>query len=296
MPGQRWCRGHVRERQGHAAALRSVGEGGAAERLRPQLLQLPLELHPAVLKPGLDLGERGGGTRRDEVTRAPSPVPRARRAAAAALTCTSESRILPASLRRSAAPRYCCRWKELSRVLSCSALKAVRSRRPPRPPGSSGPEHSAPPSGGGCPAPPGRPPAPGEREKRVSLIAYVRTFRPAFSVSSRGREPGGCPPARSASGQAPHSRALPGVAQGLVRPPPATAGAPGCPDGRGDRGYLQRRGPPSAPCSCRLSRPAGRWTAPCSARSSRGWSRSRSRSRAGGPRRMLGAGSPRWGS
>lgn len=83
------------------------------------------------------------------------------------LTCTSESPILPASRRRSAAPRYCCRWKELSRVLSCSALKAVRSRRPPpRPPGSSGPEHSGPPSGGGCSAPHGRSPAPGKKEER----------------------------------------------------------------------------------------------------------------------------------
>lgn len=82
---------------------------------------------------------------------------------AAALTCTSESRILPASLRRSAAPRYCCRWKELSRVLICSALKAVRSRRPLLPPGSAGPEHSALPSGAACPAPQDRPPAPGHR-------------------------------------------------------------------------------------------------------------------------------------
>lgn len=48
-------------------------------------------------------------------------------------------------------------------MLICSALKAVRSRRPLLPPGSSGPEHSAPPSGGACPAPQDRPPAPGDR-------------------------------------------------------------------------------------------------------------------------------------
>lgn len=61
LPGQRRGLGHVRERQGHNTTLRSVRERWAAERLRPQLLQLPLELHPTVLKPGLDLGERPGG-------------------------------------------------------------------------------------------------------------------------------------------------------------------------------------------------------------------------------------------
>lgn len=61
MPGQSWRRGRAGERQGHHAALGSVGQGGAAESLRPQLLQLPLELHPAVLKPGLDLRARGKG-------------------------------------------------------------------------------------------------------------------------------------------------------------------------------------------------------------------------------------------
>lgn len=60
MLGQRWWPGHVRERQGHHGALRSVRESRAAEGLRPQLLQLALELHPTVLKPGLDLGKGAG--------------------------------------------------------------------------------------------------------------------------------------------------------------------------------------------------------------------------------------------
>lgn len=134
-------------------------------------------------------------------------------------------------------------------MLSCSALNAVRSRRPPLPPGSSGPEHSGPPSGGGCSAPHGRPPAPGEREKGVS----------------QGQEPRVCP---FASGQPLHClyRGFRG-STGPVRPRPPSAG---CPDGRGDCGYLQRGWPSSAPCSCRLFRPAGRRTAPCSARSRRG--------------------------
>lgn len=220
MPGQRRWPGHVCERQGQHGALRSVGESGGAERLRPQLLQLPLELHPAVLKPGLDLGE---GEKTRLVTTPPRfdypvvgsravAIPRARAAAAAPLTCTSERRILPASCRRSAAPRYCCRWKELSRVLICSALNAVRSRRPPRPHGSSGPAHSGPSSGT---APDGLPPAPGHRDKEEER-------RVSQARAPRGEPPP--PPPRAATAQ----WRLPGKA-GSAPDPPAPPGSPGCP-------------------------------------------------------------------
>lgn len=112
---------------------------------------------------------------------------------APALTCTSDRRILPASCRRSAAPRYCCRWKELSRVLICSALNAVRSRRPPR--GSSPPSSAT-----GCPAPDGLPPAPGDSD-RDERVSQVRPPPPRPSTAQRclprpGGVPAPPPPAR----------------------------------------------------------------------------------------------------
>lgn len=246
MPGQRRWPGHVCERQGQHGALRSVGESGGAERLRPQLLQLPLELHPAVLKPGLDLGE---GEKTRLVTMPPRfdypvvgsravAIPRARAAAAAPLTCTSERRILPASCRRSAAPRYCCRWKELSRVLICSALNAVRSRRPPRPHGSSGPAHSGPSSGT---APDGLPPAPGHRDKEEER-------RVSQARAPRGEPPP--PPPRAATAQ----WRLPGKA-GSAPDPPRPAREP-----RLSRGTCGGSGRPAlpAPAACPVPVPRAR--------------------------------------
>lgn len=136
-------------------------------------------------------------------------------------------------------------------MLSCSALKAVRSRRPPLPPGSSGPGHSGSPSGGGCSAPHGCSPAPGDR---------VEGERGQPGPGNAG-VPARLPGLRAATARLVFSPAL-GAAQVPVRPPPPSAGAPACPGGRGDRGYLQRGGSPSAPCSCRLSRPSGPRTAP----------------------------------
>jgi hypothetical protein len=44
------------------------------------------------------------------------------------LTCTSDSCISRASFLRSRGPRYWCCWKELSKALTCSVVKAVRTR------------------------------------------------------------------------------------------------------------------------------------------------------------------------
>lgn len=152
-------------------------------------------------------------------------------------------------------------------MLICSALNAVRSRRPPRPQGSSGPGHSGPSSGTGCPAPDGLPPAPGDRdeEERVSHTRYCLGSRPP-------------PPSPSTPAQRCLARAS--QPRRPRREPPAVPR------------YLRQERPPCAPCSGRRARPAGPRAAPGSARSARRWSRSR----VGGPRTMLGAGSPRWGS
>lgn len=157
----------------------------------------------------------------------------------APLTCTSERRILPASCRRSAAPRYCCRWKELSRVLICSALNAVRSRRPPRPHGSSATGHSAPSSGTGCPAPDGLPPAPGDSDKD-ERVSQVRAPRGEPPPPLRPREP-------------PRSDAFPGpgVSQSR-RPPPGSPRLSRC---RGTCGGSGRSLP--APAACSVPRARG---------------------------------------
>lgn len=95
-------------------------------------------------------------------------------------------------------------------MLSCSALKAVRSRRPPLPPASSAPEPS------GCPAPHGRSPAPGDGGER-----------------GRGQPGPGTAgvPARAPlrPGQPPHRRSSAGprgAAAGPSVPPPPSAGRP----------------------------------------------------------------------